>query len=99
MKTHELENELISLAKALKLGPNINVGQLPDLLRGNGESVNDEMAFGISTLTHLLKFSKQDWLAFIQEHNLPINYNTRDSARNVIGKIMHYLESNEEAIN
>ena len=98
MKTHDLANELISLAKALKKGPNMNVGQLPDFFATNQGLDNGEMAFGISTLTHLSKFSKQEWLGFIKEHNLPISFNERDSARNLIGKIMSYLDTNKEAL-
>ena len=56
------------------------------------------MALGIATLVQLTKFSKTEWVSFINEHDLPISYSQRDSSRNLIGKIMSHLAAHQDAL-
>ncbi|WP_108860114.1 hypothetical protein [Ruegeria sp. Alg231-54] len=101
MKTHSLAKELIALGEALLQGPNIDTKKLnlSDGSRGPGSSDTEaEMAFGITTLAQLSKFSRSEWVRFADEHSLPIQFNERDSGRNIMGKIMSYLAGNEHEI-
>lgn len=97
MKSHTFAKELIALGEVLLSGPNIEMKKLP-LSFGSEtgeETVRSEMAFGITTLVELSKFSRTEWVSFVSEHNLPVEFNQRDSSRNIIGKIMSYLASHE----
>lgn len=101
MKTHSLAKELMVLGQALLDGPNIDTKRLglidkkSDTLGSNSEA---EMAFGITTLAQLSKHKRSEWIQFAADHSLPVEFNERDSARNIMGKIMSYLASNESEI-
>ena len=98
MKTHDFAKELTALAKALRAGPNIEIRELSNYFSGSMDSGKVEMAFGISTLTQLSTFTRQEWIQFIKEHRLPVDFGPRDSSRNIIGKIMSYLSEHEDAL-
>lgn len=99
MKTHSLAKELIALGEALLQGPNIDTKKLKLIdLSGETGSSEAEMAFGITTLAQLSKYKRSEWVEFTDEHSLPVQFNERDSARNIMGKIMSYLASNEHEI-
>lgn len=101
MKTHNLGKELIALGEALLRGPNIDTKYLEfaDRVRSAGPADNSaEMAFGITTLAQLSKFSRSEWVNFTREHKIPIVFNERDSGRNIMGKIMSYLADSEGEI-
>ncbi|WP_282044931.1 hypothetical protein [Roseibium album] len=100
MKTHTFAKELISLGEALLLGPNLDTSELRSIgsVLGSNNKGNEEMAIGITTLAELSKHSKNEWVQFIEFHQLPIKYSERDSSRNIMGKIMSYLASDEEAV-
>lgn len=55
------------------------------------------LSIGLKTLTVLSQYSKQQWLAIINEYNLDINLNPRDSARDVLNKLLRYLAKNPDA--
>lgn len=99
MKTHSLAKELIALGEALLSGPNIDtkklsLGDLPNP-PDTGEA---EMAFGITTLAQLSKYTRSEWVQFADDHKIPVSFNQRDSGRNIMGKIMSYLASNDAEI-
>lgn len=98
MKTHSLAKELIALGEALLQGPNIDSKKLGmiDLSSTTKDSDSEaEMAFGITTLAQLSKYTRVEWVQFARDHSLPVNFNERDSARNIMGKIMSYLANDE----
>ena len=99
MKTHSLAKELIALGQALLHGPNIdtknlNLGDVPT----SPDTDEAEMAFGITTLAQLSKYSRSEWVQFAEDHKIPVSFNQRDSGRNIMGKIMSYLASNDNEI-
>ena len=99
MKTHSLAKELIALGQMLLRGPNIDT---KDLNLGDVSSASGvdeaEMAFGITTLAQLSKYKRSEWVQFAQDHKIPVLFNNRDSARNIMGKIMSYLANNDMEI-
>lgn len=100
MKTHELAKALKVLAKMLENSPNVNFTENTDLLGIQSKKLSsDVLAVNLHTLTALSKIDKQQWISFINEFGFPINYNERDSTRNILGKIMNYLEENPNAVN
>lgn len=97
MKTHDLAKALLLLAKALRAGPNIELDKLtigPIL----SEEASVEAALSLTTLLDLSRFQKHEWVKLIEQHQLPILVSRKDSARNVIGKIVAYLEEHPEAL-
>jgi hypothetical protein len=55
------------------------------------------MALSLSTLVELSRVDKRQWLALIDELGFPIEIRPRDASRDIIGKLLTYLESNESA--
>lgn len=101
MKSHSLAKELIALGEAILRAPNMDTSALRVLdanLIGERSENDAEMAFGITTLAQLSKHSRSEWIKFSEDHSIPLVYNERDSARNVMGKIMSYLANNETEI-
>ena len=101
MKAHSLGRELIALGESLLAGPNIETRNLAitdvrELKQASGPSA--EMAFGITTLAQLSRFSRSEWVSFVAEHQIPIVFNERDSGRNIMGKIMSYLADSDAEI-
>lgn len=101
MKTHSLAKELISLGEALLRGPNIDskkLGMIDLSTTPNGSETEAEMAFGITTLAQLSKYKRVEWVQFAEDHSIPVQFNERDSSRNIMGKIMSYLANDEQEI-
>nr|WP_319485691.1 hypothetical protein [uncultured Cohaesibacter sp.] len=97
MKSHSLARELIALGEALLSAPNVETKNISSLLKMESQSSiqRKEMGMGITTMAHLSKYSKAEWIEFAEAHKIPINFNERDSSRNIMGKIMSYLAENE----
>lgn len=98
MKTHELADVLESLAKLLRSGPNSTLGDVEirdKLSRARDQSRH--IAVNLATLSKLAEIDKQQWLTFIEEYQLPIDLRPRDAARDIIGKLLRYLDSHPEA--
>lgn len=94
MKTHDFAKQLTVLAKALRALPNIEVEQL-----GNLQAKGPNLAVGLSTLTSLAEIEKAQWIDFIRQHDLPIEVRARDASRDIVGKIMNYLQTDKDARN
>lgn len=97
MKTHDLARALISLGHLLRRGPNVELG---DLSFPSGKRVAAEVSavpVALSTLVALSKFNRGQWAAVIKEFDLPIEIQPKNSNRDVVGKILRYLESSPEA--
>jgi hypothetical protein len=102
MKSHELAEGLRALAKALKSGPNIDVGlidfQLPFGSRqltpsANHPGVKDDLPLALSALLSLSRIDKREWTELIADIGLDIPITTRDSNRDVVGKVLRHLEA------
>jgi hypothetical protein len=63
--------------------------------RNTPDPANIPMA--LSTLVALSDFDKMQWMTFIHEHGFPITIRPRDASRDIIGKLLRYLEENEDA--
>lgn len=99
MKTHELADALRRLCNLLKAGPNVDLETLRECLAGTSPMTDSGgLAVNLATLSALSRIPKAQWASFIQEYGLPIRVDPRDSARNVLGKLMRYLEKNPAAI-
>ena len=97
MKTHDLANALDFLAKSLRQGPNEDLDTLSfeRLRRPKPDLASVPVA--LSTLVALSRVDKQQWQAIIREYRFPIDIRPRDASRDILGKLLNYLEQNPEA--
>lgn len=103
MKTHELSRALMSLAKILKIGPDIDVDDWSILSNvkpqtGHGASLKeDDIPMALYTLVKLNDVSKSQWLSLIKDFDIDVEIRPRDANRDIVGKILSYLASNPKA--
>lgn len=95
MKTHDVAKILIQLGRMLRKAPNVELSELnftqPAKLK------KGDVAVGLSTLVELAKIDKSQWLSLTYEYNLPIEIRPRDASRDILGKVLKYLEEHPEA--
>lgn len=99
MQTHELARALERLAKFLRSGPNVVLEKLPEATGwGSKKTLKaDEIKIGLSHLVALSRVDKQQWIDLIEENEFPIDIRPRDASRDILGKLLRYLEKNPEA--
>lgn len=98
MKAHKVAEILNQLARILKESPNEEIELLRIGATKKRELSKDEIALNVSTLLSLSKISKNTWKVFINDNSWPIEVKDRDSSRNLIGKILKYLETHPDAL-
>jgi hypothetical protein len=98
MKTHDVASALELLARFLRQAPNEELSStaLGSLKRAKPDSASIPVA--LSTLVALSRVERQQWQAVIQEYGFPIVVRPRDASRDILGKLLNYLEQNPEAI-
>ena len=98
MKTHEFARALEQLAKILRSAPDVELSRLESTIPKAREKLSsDEMALSLTYLVALSQIDKEQWIAFIKEHGIPIEVRNRDASRDILGKMLRHLESNKEA--
>ncbi len=98
MKSHTFADALLAWAEKLRAGPNVEISDLtPVATQQSAPLSTQNMTLGLSLLSQLSKVNKQEWAQFVREHSIPINVEQRDSSRNVLGKLLNYLETHPEA--
>lgn len=96
MRTHELAKALEGLAKILKAMDNVALDELSALpTRRRPDS--SEIPLALSTLVGLADIDKTQWVSFINANKFPIQVRPRDASRDVVGKLLRYLEQSPEA--
>jgi hypothetical protein len=98
MKTHSLAKALRLLADALEAHPNKEVSDLDTVLGVKSEIDTRQVAINLKTLHSLSKINKRDWVKLIQGYGFKIDFKPRDSSRNIMGKLLNYLDANPEAV-
>ena len=97
MKTHEISKLLISLAQALKLGPNVELENLKYRPTSRPKPNPSDIPMALSALVALSQFDKTQWRAVIDEYRFPIEVKNTESTRDIVGKILRHLEQDPEA--
>ncbi len=99
MKTHDLARALSQFARVLRESPNMELESLGRVFR---ESTSTQsaggMAVNLATLAELARIDKSQWQHFISEYNFPIEVRPRDASRDILGKLLRYLEENPSAL-
>lgn len=95
MKTHELAKALEFFASILRSGPNVALEEAEVRKVGGTENMQ-EIAVNLSTLSRLSQIDKKEWLTFVEMYKIPIEIRPRDASRDIIGKLLKYLEANPQ---
>ncbi len=96
MKTHEFAKALSQMARILRSGPNQPMEEMEAVFSPPTSKKNAEIAVSLTMLASLSTFGKKEWEGVIKEYNLPIEIRPRDAARDVLGKLLRYLEENSD---
>lgn len=91
-KSSELSAAIDLLASILQQGPNVSLAEAVVAKR------SEDIAIGLRVLSSLSRYTKQQWLALVQDYGMTIEQNPRDSARDVLGKVLRYLEAHPEVV-
>ena len=97
MKSHDLAKALKSLASLIESSPNVPIEELNVGSRNMLQRDSGQLAVSLSTLVDLSRVDKQQWLSFIDELNFPIDVRPRDASRDILGKLLNYLDANPNA--
>jgi hypothetical protein len=97
MKSHQVAKILSRLSEMLERVPDADLDELFISDHNPKPVATSQIAVNVSTLAELARIDKQQWLAFIREYHLPIESRPRDATRDILGKVLTYLESNSEA--
>lgn len=83
---------LTDLAAILQRGPNAEIEHLL------GGKRSGDVTASLKSLVALSKYDKQRWLTLIDEFGLPIELNVKASSRDIVGKVLVYLDAHPEAL-
>ncbi|MES0098637.1 hypothetical protein [Mesorhizobium sp. M0019] len=97
MKTHDIAKILNTLAQALRKAPNQTLDELSEPKPARAPVDAKDVPMALSTLLALSEFDKSQWQQFITDFRLPIEVRPRDASRDILGKILTYLEKNPAA--
>ena len=97
MRTHEAIKVLTALANALK---NSSFETVEELTDGGSKKVPAsavDVPRALAMLVALSNFDKLQWAQIISEYEFPIDVRPRDASRDIMGKLLKYLEANPDA--
>jgi len=97
VKTHELARALEVLASVLRTGPDVGLSEIFAIGSGPLPQSTDQIAVNLSTLSALSRVDRQQWLALIREYQFPIEFRPRDASRDILGKLLRFLERSPDA--
>lgn len=101
MKTHEFSKLLMTMAKVLRGGPNVEIEkfEMPSFgpLPSDTASVRPEdVPHALNMLVGLNNVPKLEWIALIDAFNFDIEIRPRDANRDIYGKLLKYLSDHPE---
>lgn len=98
MMTHDLARALSALAKVLREAPNSDIKEIEQVF-GQPRLIQNtsSIAVNLSTLVELSRVDRRQWMSLITEYGFPISMRPRDASRDILGKLLRYLEENPAA--
>lgn len=97
MNTYEAAKVLSSLATALRSAPNQTFEELAEGGNRKVDTGSVDVPRALSMLVALSHFDKMQWMQVAEELRLPVDIRSRDASRDIMWKILRYLEANPEA--
>lgn len=98
MLSHNIAKILRELADMLESGPNVELSDLAFAKNEQNFQDINVVAVNLRTLAALSKIGKKEWIELIDSYGFNINITKRDSARNILGKLLNHLDSHPHAI-
>jgi hypothetical protein len=98
MKTRVLAKSLRQLADWLDRLPDQSLEDLA-MQRLDMRTKSASLALNVATLASLSRVDRKSWIEFIRQHGFPIDIRPRDASRDILGKLLKFLEEEPEAIN
>lgn len=96
MKTHDLAEALEQLARMLRASPNTPLSNIR-VDGGRSAPSDHQIAVNLTTLAELSKVDKAQWIQLIRHYSLPIEVRPRDASRDILGKLLRFLEEHPDA--
>lgn len=108
MKAYDLAKALNHLSRVLKAGPNVEVDEIGNLSvhsspprtarpRENTENRGSaDKATALALLAEMASYSKGELLDLAQQLNIPIQARSADAVRDILGKLLRYIQDNPE---
>lgn len=103
MKTHDLAKALNHLSRVLRAGPNIELDNLVNLntyvdSRPPKKAVSEEVDRGAALvlLSEMANYSKKELIELAGMLDIPLEVRPADAVRDVLGKILKYINDNPE---
>lgn len=104
MKTHQLAAGLDKISAFLKSAPNVdldmflsNFGLIDIRQVTKRKNQKEDLPLALSALVSLARIDKQEWLALISDLGFAIDIRPRDASRDILGKVLRYLEDDADA--
>lgn len=100
MKTRDAAKALYAVARLLDTFPNVELDSINklDIHASNEKAMsNDMIAVNLDTLIKLSTIDKRQWISFANDNNFGIDFRPRDASRDILGKILKYVELHPEA--
>lgn len=100
MKTHDLAKALMLLARILRNSHNMELQDWPPRGSKNphsGSEINTaDAATALNVLVGLSRYNKSEWRTLLDEWRLPVPVLTSDSVRDLVGRLLKYLDENPD---
>jgi hypothetical protein len=99
MKTHDVARALNTLARALREGENLGLESISIGKSDDGRSqrsLGSNAPAALALLVRLSGYSKNEWRALIKELDLGVEIKTTDSVRDILGRLLKYLNDNKD---
>lgn len=104
MKAHDLAKSLNYLARLLKAGPNVELDEIYNLSahlsripsRLTSKRERDGNGGALALLAAMSSLSKPEVLEMAHDLQIPIEVRKADAVRDIIGKILKYIQDNPE---
>lgn len=97
MKNHDLAKALRAIANLLDSSPDMSIEHMRIVSKDAPNMSNTQVAVSLNTLAELARVDKQQWQELISEFGFPIQVRSRDASRDILGKLLSYLELHDEA--
>ena len=97
VSAHEAASILIEVAHLLRREPDVTLRELR-LKQGARKKPDDsEIPGALAALVALSDIDKSQWQKLIEEYRFPIAVRPRDASRDILGKLLKFLEQDAEA--
>lgn len=108
MKAYDLAKSLNHISRVLRAGPNVEVEDIgnlsvhtaaprPTKAKDSSEhKSSSEKGTALALLAEMASYSKPELLDLAHQLNIPIQVRSADAVRDILGKILRYIQDNPD---